>query len=235
MSPVKFPGDSTPERELQSFLDGTVHGIRTPLRGIGTSAALLSQKWNDRLDVEGRELVRAILSGVSNLVRLTTVLAEYATALEPHSVMRLPAELAVQTAMAALRTQIAQTGATVEHQSLPRVTADHDQLGLLFKHLLSNALEHRNPAVAPHIEITASTADNQEIFAVKDNGAGIAPRYHRQIFEPYRRVGPQHGNIGLGLAVCQRIVEGHGGKIWVESSQGEGSTFFFTLPQNSEG
>lgn len=222
-------------QEFPIFLDGAIHGIRTPLRGIGTSAALLSREWNERFDEESRGWMRSILDGVTDLNNLTAALADYSMALaRPKSSAAVPIPLgnALQTAIHSLHATIQDTGATVYAGQLPKLAADHEQLAVLFRCLLNNALEYRDMNAAPRIEITATPAGNEWRFAVSDNGIGIAPNFHRQIFDPFKRLHGDTGAFGLGLTVARMIVTSHGGRLWVDSREGEGSTFFFTLPMD---
>jgi light-regulated signal transduction histidine kinase (bacteriophytochrome) len=223
MSPMDYRENPASLREFQDFLDRAIHGLRAPLRGIATSAETLSRKWNEHFDEEGRGLMRSILQGVANLNEFTKSLADYS----------LPVASALQTAMASLRTKIEETGAQIYSGTLPRLAADHEQLSVLFRCLLSNALEYRSNIAAPRIEITATAAEDEWRFAVSDNGVGIAPRFHRQVFEPFERLQGGLGGFGLGLAISRKIVLANGGRLWVDSREGEGSTFFFTLPMDS--
>ncbi len=217
--------------ERQRFLDTAVHDLRASMRSIGMSAALLSQS-ADCLDQDARSHLDSILNGVAKVERLAKALSEYSMALAPEasSALALPAGNALQTAIAALRSRISETGATVHAAALPRVEADHGQLSVLFRCLLSNALEYRDESRAPRIEVTAVECGGAWCFAVKDNGVGIAPLYQEKAFEPFQRLQGGSGGAGLGLTISRKIVEGHGGRIWMESKEREGTTVLFTLP-----
>lgn len=233
MSPNYSAEDSAHLLEFQHFLDGAIHGLRASTRGIGTAAGLLAHKWDERFEEDARGLLHSILNGVTDLNQLTRALADYSMALihAKPSGQQLPVESALQNALAAVRARIDETGATVYSGPLPRLDADHSQLTILFRCLVTNALEFRDEAAAPRIEITATAAGEEWRFAVSDNGIGIASRFHRQIFEPFERLHSDHRGFGLGLTISRKIVSGYGGRIWVDSREGEGSTFFFTLPK----
>jgi light-regulated signal transduction histidine kinase (bacteriophytochrome) len=234
MSPEQSREDVARLREFQKFLDGAIHSFRAGLRSVGTSAAFLSQRWNLRFDEEARALNRGILDGVTELNGLTKALSEYSFALVPRisTEVPFPLENALQSALASLQPLIDETKASVYAGKMPKIEADHEQMGLLFRCLVANALEYRGKNSAPRIEITATAAEDEWRFAVGDNGIGIAPRFQRLVFEPFERLHNERRGFGLGLAICRKIVSGHGGRLWVDSREGEGSTFFFTIPMH---
>ena len=133
-----------------------------------------------------------------------------------------------------LQFQISDCGAELTHDSLPLVHADATQTQQLFQNLLGNALKFRRPNVPPRIHLAVERQGDQWQFAVRDNGIGIAPEYHEHIFTIFQRGAQAHNDeyegTGVGLAICQKIVERHGGRIWLESAEGQGTTFYFTLP-----
>ncbi len=223
--------DLLPIREHQRFLDTAIHHLRTPLRGIGTSAALLSEGWDERFDEQAKALLKEILDGVTRIDNLTKALANYSMALLPEGPASgpMPVENALHSALATMQGQIKETGATIRYSALPSLRGTHEQLSVLFRCLLSNALEHRGTA-PPRIEITAARDGDRWRFAICDNGIGIPAEYQEKIFQPFQRLhGGRQGGAGLGLAICRKIVEAHGGKIWVEANTQVGSTFVFTL------
>jgi len=224
-------------RSRQRFLDRAVHDLRASLRGIAVPAALLSEEAAGRFDQDSQARLQAILDGVARIEHLAKSLSDYSLSLihEPSASLSLPLGNALQTARASLRDRIQETGATIHSDPLPRLAADHAQLGVLFRCLLSNALEYRDPAKLPVIEVTAAQSESGWLFAVRDNGVGIPPRYQQQIFEPFERLQSNTRGAGLGLAISKQIVEGHSGKIWVESTEGHGAAFFFTLPAHQLG
>ena len=241
MSPIQSSGlhDQSFEQaqqmagEWQRFLDIAIHDLRAPLRGIGTSAELLTEVCGDGLDEEARGLIRIILDGVAKIEALSKGISSYSRALpaegRPSASVRMDA--ALRSALAELEAQIGQSGATIEYGALPRVRGSHEQLGALFRALISNAVLYHGKE-RPNIRITAQREKDHWLFAVQDNGAGIDPSYWNQIFQPFQRlrVSSHPAGAGLGLTICQKIVEAHGGRIWVESQLHAGSTFFFTMP-----
>ena len=223
--------------EWQRFLDTAVHDLRAPLRGIGTSAELLMEACGERLDEGAKQLIGAILDGVAKIDALSKGLASYSQALKiavpPSGTIRV--ESALRSALAELEGEIRDSGAAIDCGPLPRVRGSHERLSVLFRGLLTNALWYHG-AEPPSIHITAQRESDRWRFAVRDNGIGIEPKYWDQIFLPFQRlrVDAPRAGVGLGLTICQKIVEAHGGSIWVESHPPVGSTFFFTLPADVE-
>jgi light-regulated signal transduction histidine kinase (bacteriophytochrome) len=224
--------------EWQRFLDTAVHDLRAPLRGIGTSAELLMEACGERLDDPAKQLIGTILDGVAKMDALSKALASYSQALKIAGPPSGPIRVAnaLRSALAELEGEIRRSGATVDYGPLPRVRGSHEQLSALFRALLNNALLYHGTE-PPSVQITAQREGDQWRFAVRDNGVGIDPKYWAQIFLPFQRlhVSTARAGVGLGLTICQKIVEAHGGTIWVDSQLQVGSTFFFTLPADGEG
>jgi len=215
------------------FLERAVHDLSSPLRGIGTSAGLLSEMLGDSPSEEVRQVLGQLLHSVGRMDVLLRSIADYSMALQLNAAATGPVPLhgVVRTALGAIDTLVKETGARVEYSDLPVVNGNWDQLGMLFGNLFQNAIQYRGQA-APSISISADRDGTAWRLAVADNGPGIDARYLERIFAPFERL--QTGkdkSAGLGLAICRKIVEAHGGRIWVESQLGRGSTFFFTLPQ----
>jgi light-regulated signal transduction histidine kinase (bacteriophytochrome) len=138
----------------------------------------------------------------------------------------------VQWAMLNLDQAIRDAGARIVCRPLPEAIVDESEFVQLFQHLLTNALKYRS-AEPPEIEISATTEDGASVISVRDNGSGIEPKYHQQVFVPFKRLHARElSGSGLGLALCRKIIEAHGGKIWVESDGEHGSAFKFTVPSN---
>jgi len=135
-----------------------------------------------------------------------------------------------------LTVAIAESGANIVHGTLPTLVADESQLIQLFQNLIANALKFHRAEQAPEIQVSARRESGAWVFEVKDNGIGIEPKYADRIFQMFQRLHSRdkYPGMGIGLAVCKKIVERHGGRIWIESRLGEGSTFFFTIPDSRE-
>jgi chemotaxis family two-component system sensor kinase Cph1 len=220
------------DRDWQLFLDTAVHDLRSPLRAIGLSAGLLSEMNAEALSDDVRQLTQRVQDGVVKMTALLKALSEYSLALhiEDGSFAPVPTDSVVRAALAAIAPLIRDTRATVDYTSLPTVIGNWEHLSTLFRSLLTNALQYRG-ADPPRVTISSQRDGDNWRFAVRDNGIGIDSKYRDLIFAPFQRLhGSEKPGAGLGLATCKRIVERHSGRIWVESAIGEGSTFFFTLP-----
>ena len=227
------PPKSHPEieilNEMQRFLHAAVHDLRSAQRRTGTAAELFLQAGDDR---ERGELTSQLLQSLSRTEELLAGIGSYGTALGPgnYSIHGFPSVSAVRFALAHLERYIRETGATITIGDLPEIMGDRDRLAELFEHLLGNALKFRGPD-PPAIEIAARRVPEGWLFSVKDNGIGILPKYRDRLFVPFRRLhGAEFPGIGLGLAISKKIVEAHGGSIWIGDSGGSGVTFSFILP-----
>ena len=139
-------------------------------------------------------------------------------------------EAVLHQALLCAAKQITEHGATITHDALPAVTGDFPTLAKVLRHLIGNAVEYSG-APAPRVHISSKRVNTDWVFSIEDNGPGIDPAFHGRVFEVFRRLhGKEHPGNGLGLAFCRRAVERHGGRMWLESTPGAGSTFYFTLP-----
>lgn len=220
--------------ELQRFAYVASHDLQEPLRSIVSFSQLLERRYRGKLDQDADEFIAFIIDGGVRLQQLIHDLLQFAR-VETMAGPRVPTDPrdAVAAALRLLETSLEEAGATVTLGEMPMVTADPSQLGQVFANLVGNAIKYRRPGVPPAIVISAHSAGPMVQFAVQDNGIGIDAEYFDRIFEMFSRLHTSGtcSGTGIGLAIVQRIVERHGGRIWVESTPGEGSTFFFTLPE----
>jgi signal transduction histidine kinase/integral membrane sensor domain MASE1 len=219
--------------DLQRFAYVASHDMREPLRAIASFSELLSFEEAEGLGTAGRDYLRRILAAARRVQILVTEMVEFARVdNRPVPMREVPLESAVGAAVENLHTSISECGATIHVGDLPTVLCDQVQIALLFQNLLANALEFRRPDVPPDIAVTARRTHEGWEIAVRDNGIGIDARHQERIFEIFQRLSGTENKPGrgIGLATCRRIVERHGGRIWVRSAPGSGSTFFFTLP-----
>jgi light-regulated signal transduction histidine kinase (bacteriophytochrome) len=218
--------------ELQQFAYVASHDLQEPLRIVGSYAQLFEQRYKTQVDEKGQKWIFYMVDAAQRMQRLIEDLLVYSRVgtkgREPKPV---DSGTCVHDALANLRMAIERTGARVTWEAMPVVLADSPQLTQLFQNLVGNAIKYRDEAT-PTVHIAGAPHDGQWRFSVRDNGIGIDPRFHERIFGLFQRLherGKFEGT-GIGLAICKKIVERHGGTIWVESQQGHGSTFHFTLP-----
>jgi two-component system, chemotaxis family, sensor kinase Cph1 len=220
--------------EIQQFLQSAVHDLRAAQRRTAIAAELLLQAATDK---ERTELTSQMLRGLSRTEELLAGLSSYAIALTPkrYGMAVFPSGRAVRFALANLDGRIRETGATITVSDLPEISGDRDRLAELFEHLIGNSLKFRAPD-KPVIDIGAVSVPEGWQFSVTDNGVGIAPQYRDRLFVPFRRLqGTDIPGAGLGLAISRKIVEAHGGRIWIEPREGPGVTFSFILPSRDGG
>jgi signal transduction histidine kinase len=218
--------------DLQQFAYLASHDLQEPLRMIAIYTQLLARKYQGNLDSDADTFIDIVLGGVRRMEALIRDLLGYSRIIHADGLMldAVDVNTALGVAMSNLQTVIEQSGAAVRFGVLPKIVCDRTQVTQVFQNLLSNALKYRSDA-PPEIFVHAEEKAEEWEFAVRDNGIGIASDYHSSIFEPFKRLhGYEYPGTGVGLAICRRIIERHGGSIWVESQQGMGSTFRFTLP-----
>jgi light-regulated signal transduction histidine kinase (bacteriophytochrome) len=196
-------------------------------------AQLLARRYRDQRDAETQEYVGFIVQAALKIKRLLRDLLVYTKLDQPMVIQEnVACERLIQDVLDQFRTAIAETSATITYDPLPMVNADPDRLGQVFTHLIDNALKFRNGDLPPQIHIAARKDNGAWRFSVRDNGVGIDSAYHARIFRVFERLNSQqaYAGTGIGLAICKKIIEGHGGRIWVASEVGKGTTFYFTLP-----
>jgi PAS domain S-box-containing protein len=223
--------------DLQQFAYVSSHDLQEPLRMVSSYTQLLAKRYKGRLDSDADEFIAFAVDGCNRMQGLIQDLLAYSRAGTNEMKLReVPSENALHKALINLRVTIKQSGAVVTHDALPAVATDETQLMQVFQNLIGNAIKYRR-AEEPRVHVSAARNERNEwTFSVRDNGLGIDPQYFERIFVLFQRL---HGRdefegTGIGLAVCKRIVERLGGKIWVESQPEKGSTFYFALPDTEE-
>jgi PAS domain S-box-containing protein len=222
--------------ELELFAYVASHDLQEPLRMVASYTQLLARRYKGKLGFEADEFIGFAVDGATRMQLLIQDLLAYSRLTTKGKALHfMQAEAACSSAIQNLRESIKESGAQVSFESLPGVLADATQLTQLFQNLIGNAIKYRNEG-KPEIRVSASSAENEWIFRVQDNGIGIEPQYFERIFQMFQRLHTraQYSGTGIGLAICRKIVERHGGRIWVESQPGQGSTFLFTIPQVEE-
>ena len=213
--------------KLEQFAYVASHDLQEPLRMVSSYMELLELELGEELDEETREYIEFAADGADRMQAMIDGLLEYSrvqTDGDPFETVDSDAVL--DETLQDLELKIADSGAEITRDTLPTVTADSNQLGQVFQNLIKNAIEHGNENMI--VEVTASERDGATEFAVADNGPGIPDHRQEDIFSIFDKGGDSEGT-GIGLAVCQQVVERHGGEIWVESTEGEGTTFYFTI------
>ena len=223
--------------ELQQFAYVSSHDLQEPLRMVSSYTQLLAKRYKGRLDSDADEFIAYAVDGCNRMQGLIQDLLTYSRAgTNGKALHEISSEDALRVALTNLRPTIEQSGAVVTHDSLPAVTTDAPQLTQVFQNLVGNAIKYRGHEV-PQVHVSATNNGGDEwIFSVRDNGLGIDPQYFERIFIIFQRL---HGReefegTGIGLAICKKILERLGGRIWVESRPEKGSTFYFALPDTEE-
>ena len=223
--------------ELQQFAYVASHDLQEPLRMVASYTQLLARRYQGKLDADADDFIAYAVDGANRMQRLINDLLAYSRvgtqskALEPTD-----SEVVLEQVLANLQATVAESDAVVTHDALPTVLADETQLAQLFQNLVGNALKFHN-AQPPQVHISAERKGQEWLFSVRDNGIGLEPQYAERIFIIFQRLHSKadYPGTGIGLAICKRIVERHGGRIWLESQPGQGATFYFTLPATRNG
>jgi PAS domain S-box-containing protein len=222
--------------ELKQFAYIASHDLQTPLRSITGFVQLLQQEYEGKLDEQAQDWIVRTVGAVERMQTLIRDLLSY-SCVDARSgpFTQIPFLDIVDDALILLESSIHDSGGQIDCDKLPIVMGDRSQLVQLMQNLIGNGLAYRSDK-PPHIHISAKRRGKDWIFSVRDNGIGIDPKHYEQIFEIFRRLHNQKDKpgTGIGLAVCRRVVNRHGGKIWAESEPGHGSTFHFTIPERTE-
>lgn len=220
--------------ELEQFAYVASHDLQEPLRMVASYNQLLARRYKGKLDTDADEFIGYTVEGVSRMQRLINDLLAYSrVGTRGRDFFAVDMQKVLDGTLRDLERMLADEGAVVTHDPLPHVMGDEGQLGQLLQNLLSNALKFHG-AASPRIHVGVKHDANGDVFYVKDNGIGIEAEYFERIFVIFQRLHPRetYPGTGIGLAICKKIVERHGGRIWVESVPGEGSTISFSIPKN---
>lgn len=219
-------------QELDAFASVASHDIRGPLATTAMFASLLANRLVGKIDQECAEWLSAIRSEVQRMNSIIESLLEYSRfGTDRQGAVECDCEAILANVLVGLKADLIANGAEVTHDPLPRVTGDAVQLAVLFQNLIANAIKYRGDA-QPKIHLSVASLEDGWKFSVQDNGLGIEPADVNRIFHLFQRGEGSHVKTGsgIGLATCKKIAELHGGRIWVDSARGSGSTFYFTIP-----
>ena len=218
-------------RDLEQFAYVASHDLQEPLRMVSSFTQLLAKRYRGKLDKDADEFIDYIVAGAKRMQALISDLLTYSRVdTRGESFGPVDSEATFNQAMANLRLAIEEGEAVITHDPLPPLIADNSQIVQLFQNLLGNAIKFRSKE-PPRIHVSARQDNNEWVFSFRDNGIGIAPEYFDRVFVIFQRLHgrEEYPGTGTGLAICKRIVERHGGRIWVESELNKGSTFYFAI------
>jgi light-regulated signal transduction histidine kinase (bacteriophytochrome) len=222
--------------DLQQFAYSASHDLQEPIRNVAIYSQIISRRYGALLDDQGQEYLVFLTEGAKRLATLVSDLLAYTRAsMADLSEGLTSADEAVKAATANLAEAIRECGGVITCDPLPEICMGESHLQQVFQNLIANAIKYRsnNP---PRVHVSAVQKDTLWCFSVRDNGIGIDPQYKDRIFGLFKRLSNDrtYSGTGIGLAICQRVVERYGGGIWVESEPGKGATFYFTVPRRAE-
>lgn len=223
--------------DLQQFAYSASHDLQEPIRNVAVYSEIVARRYESKLDAEGRLFLDFLREGGRRLATLVNDLLAYTRAsMVELNVVTVDSQQVLEASLASLAEAVRESQANITSDPLPQILMGEAHLQQVFQNLIGNALKYRD-AEPPQIHVSASEQASMWCFSVRDNGIGIAPQYKEKIFGVFKRLhhDQKYAGTGIGLAICHRIVERYGGRIWVESQPGEGSTFFFTIPRTSPG
>jgi PAS domain S-box-containing protein len=217
--------------DLQQFAYSASHDLQEPIRNVAVYSEIVAKRYYSVLDQDGRQFLGFLTEGGRRLATLIDDLLAYTKAgLIESSAVRVDSSTALNLVLSSLAESIRQCNGIVTYDALPEIGMSQTHLQQVLQNLITNALKYRKDE-PPEIHVSAARQGTAWRFAVRDNGIGIEPEYKEKIFGVFKRLHRNYSGTGIGLAICQRVVERYGGRIWVESSPGRGATFFFTVPE----
>jgi len=219
-------------KELEQFAYVASHDLQEPLRMVSSYTQLLERRYKDKLDADAKEFIAYAVDGANRMQRLIQDLLVYSrVSSRGKPLTPTDCNAVLGTVRINLSVAIEENNARITHDELPIVMADDTQLVQVFQNLIGNAIKFHSEE-PPRIHVSTEKNKKGWVFSVRDNGKGIDPQYHERIFVIFQRLQGkgEYPGTGIGLAICKRIIERHGGRIWVESEPGKGSTFYFTIP-----
>ena len=230
---LKEQGEETEKiaKENQHFAYAASHDLQEPLRMVTSYLQIISNRYKDKLDPEGVEFIGFALDGSSRMKNLINGLLEFSRLNNKTDLKKMNTNATLSSVLESLNFHIKESNAEIKSDDLPELTADPNLIAKLFQHLISNAIKFKNTDPLK-INISVEKLDSAYRFAIQDNGIGIQKEYFDKIFVIFQRLHSKnkYPGTGIGLALCKKIVEQHGGTMWVESEVNKGTTFYFTIP-----
>jgi light-regulated signal transduction histidine kinase (bacteriophytochrome) len=219
------------DAEFEEFVSMAAHNLRESLRDVASFSQLMAETYAGRLDSDAGVFLERIQEGAARMQSLLADMVDYwATGTGDRQASPTDMEAVLSQALLSTDRQITVRSAIVTHDALPRVCGDFEILTKVLHHLIRNAIEYC-VAPSPRVHISPGRVDSDWVFSVADNGPGIDPAFQGRVFGVFKRLhGREHPGNGLGLAFCKKAIQWHGGRMWLESTPGAGSTFYFTLP-----
>jgi light-regulated signal transduction histidine kinase (bacteriophytochrome) len=221
-------------QELEQLAYITSHDLSEPLRTVASYTQLLERRYAHQLDKDGRDFMAYIVGGAERMKAMMDDLLVYSrTVRREFARQPVPLDRALDAALASLALVIRSANATVEREPLPTIFGDAAGMTQVFQNLIGNALRFRAEGVAPHVRVRAREEGEAWVVELQDNGIGIEPQYFQRIFMIFQRLHPRDRfeGTGMGLAICKKVVERHGGRVSVASEVGRGATFAVWLPK----
>ncbi len=224
--------------ELEQFAYVASHDLQEPLRMVSTYVQLFEKRFKAvGVDEKADKYIAYAVEGAKRMQALIAGLLAYSrVGARDHGTSRVDLDDVVDAALTNLSEVLRETGALVTRDPLPAIMADATQFTQVFQNLISNAIKFQQPGVKPQVHISATRQGNHHVLSVKDNGIGIEPEFFDRIFVIFQRLHTraEFAGTGIGLSICKKVVERHGGRIWIESQLGEGTSFCFALPAMPE-
>ena len=223
-------------KELEQFAYIASHDLQEPLRMVASYTQLLSKRYKGKLDSDADDFINYAVGGANRMQMLINDLLDYSrVGTRGKEFVITEFDTVMKKTLGNLKKAIEESDAKVTIDPLPSLMVDGGQIGQLFQNLISNAIKFRDNE-PPQIHISSEKNENKWTFSVRDNGIGIDPEYSSRIFEIFQRLHSkeEYPGSGIGLAICKKIVERHGGNIWIESEPGKGTSFYFSIPIKGE-
>jgi light-regulated signal transduction histidine kinase (bacteriophytochrome) len=222
--------------ELEQFAYVASHDLQEPLRMVSSYVQLFEKRYHGQVDEQADKYIRYAVEGAKRMQALIGGLLEYSrVGRQEEPTSNVDTEAALAHALSNLRSALEESRAEVTQDALPAVLGNGAQIAQVFQNLVSNAVKFRRAECVPRVHVSAERQDGTWRFGVRDNGIGIDPQYTERIFVIFQRLHTraEYPGTGIGLSICKKVIERHGGRIWVDSKPGEGTTFFFTLPHHA--